>query len=350
MGKYVVFSFILFIGLFSNCSDDSSMAENDEEVVVPPENEGLDETPEEDGMMDDMPTPLTTNLKTYIFGHSLIVHDPPLIPTPSNETTVPHWLHVLSEAGNMDFSVSGQYGFLPQHANLPPIAQWGFDVVTPAWDSDTETFAQANFNTVLLTAGNFVQYRPSDLPYEGDNPNNFSPESATLQIFDWVSEQEPGVPFYIYENWPDMAPFMEQFPPTDTEFENYNTYLRSDFHDWWLQYYQNLKNARPDLTIQMIPVGPIIGKLLTETSLNTIPVNMLYEDDAPHGRPTIYFLAGLINYMAMYGIPTEADFQVPETVHSEVRESYATLVPFIWNELQQMEDADGANLVFPETP
>ena len=40
-----------------------------------------------------MPTrPLQTNVRNYIFGHSLIVHTPPQFPTPSDETTVPHWL------------------------------------------------------------------------------------------------------------------------------------------------------------------------------------------------------------------------------------------------------------------
>jgi hypothetical protein len=113
----------------------------------------------------------------YIFGHSLIVHA-----TDSDETTVPHWLHLLAHEGGHDVSVSGQYGFLPQHANLPPTAQWGFSEVASAWDSDTQNFTDANFNTILLTAANFVQDQPSNVNYHGNSTT--SPVSATLEIID----------------------------------------------------------------------------------------------------------------------------------------------------------------------
>jgi hypothetical protein len=41
-----------------------------------------------------------TDIKNYIFGHSLIVHDPPLIPTPSDETSVPHWIEDIAKEAN----------------------------------------------------------------------------------------------------------------------------------------------------------------------------------------------------------------------------------------------------------
>ncbi len=40
-------------------------------------------------------------LRTFIFGHSLIHHEAQVNPTPSQETSVPHWFHLLSaEAGH----------------------------------------------------------------------------------------------------------------------------------------------------------------------------------------------------------------------------------------------------------
>ena len=95
---------------------------------------------------------------------------------------------------------------------LPPVAQWGFDQVPGAWDSDFETFAEADFNSVLITAANFVQYKKAHEPYDGD-ASYTSPLASTLEITDWLTDQEPGIDIYIYENWPDMAPYISSFPP-----------------------------------------------------------------------------------------------------------------------------------------
>ena len=274
--------------------------------------------------------PITTNIRNYIFGHSLILHA-----TNSDETTVPHWVHAFASEAGYSYTADGQYGFLPQHADLPPTAQWGFENVSGVWDSEGGVpFSEADFTTVLLTAANFVQYQAPTLPYEGDNPTNTSPVEATLDIIDWVTAQEPGIDIYIYENWPDMAGYLSNgFPPSAAEFEGYNEAVSGEFHAWWVDYYQALITARPDVNIQMIPVGPTIATLLAETALGQIPVTDLYEDDAPHGEPTIYFLAGMTTYMSMYGEQVPAGIDIPETVHPLVRSNFDTVNDLIWREL-----------------
>ncbi|TMM57188.1 T9SS C-terminal target domain-containing protein [Maribacter algarum] len=349
----LTFSWLMLSGCSIDGELDSPLNTDVEMAVEDTDNDTTGETSddsEESGDTDNSNSgnPITTDLRTFIFGHSLIVHDPPLIATPSNETTVPHWIAELSVAAGFDYAVSGQYGFLPQHANLPPIAQWGFDRAEGAWDSDNQTFADANFNSILFTAGNFIQYQSALTPYDGDNPDNATPISATLEILDWVEQQEPGTAIYIYENWPDMAGFLSNgVPATTSEFENYNQYTQGEFHDWWIAYHEAVIQERPDLNVKMIPVGPIIAKLMNETDLSNIPFSELYEDDAPHGRPTIYFLASMITYMGMYGVETPSDFQVPETVHAIARDNYEMIVDFIWNELENFNDNQGNSLVFP---
>ncbi len=353
MKKYALINFILFSFYFQACSTDAVIEQAQdaiiEEVIVDDPNENTDETSDDTEVTNtEENEPLTTSLRTFIFGHSLIVHDPPMFPTPSNETTVPHWMAELAAAANYDYAVSGQYGFLPQHDNLPPFAQWGFERASGAWDSDTESFADANFNSILLTAGNFIQYQSVNTPYDGDNQDNTTPLGATLTIFDWVEQQEPGTSIYIYENWPDMAGFLSNgVPASNIEFSNYNTYTLGEFHQWWLNYHEEVRTQRPDLNVKMIPVGPIISKLLTETNLSGIPFSELYEDDAPHGRPTIYFLASLVTYMAMYGEEAPLNFEVPGTVHTLVQANYGATVDFIWNELNAFNDIQGNSLVFP---
>ncbi len=287
--------------------------------------------------------------RVYIFGHSLMVHEPPAIPTPSDETTIPHWIHFLAEADGNTFVSSGQYGFLPGHAgNLPPISQWGFDHVTPAWDSDTETFAEADFDVVLITPANFVQYQASNVPYYNDP--NMTPVSATTDIINFVDTEEPNAVTYIYENWPDMSSFIagggENFPPTAEEFEDYNEYALNGFHDWWLDYHDYVQAANTDENVRMIPVGTTLAKLFTQAPLNQIPITDLYEDDAPHGRPTTYFLAGLITYMAIYEQKAPATYTIPNTVNTLVADNFQTIIDFIWNELVNFNDGTGANRTF----
>lgn len=285
------------------------------------------------------------SVRMFIFGHSLIDHRPPAIPTPSNETTVPHWLAILSEAGGHSYAAAGQYGFLPQHRQLPPFSQWGYDLVSPAWDSDNESFAEADINTVLLTAGNFMQWQGPDQDYPTDP--GVSPVSATMDIIDWLAQQGDSAKVYIYENWPDMAPYLNSgFPPSAQEFAAYNAYTEGEFHDWWLSYQDELLAERPMASVRMIPVGPSLSKLFEDFPDFDIPLLELYEDDAPHGRPTLYFLASLITYMAIYEEPAPPNFEVPSTVHQQVAQRYAEIVDFFWQELQAFNLNDGTSRVF----
>jgi len=285
----------------------------------------------------------------FIFGHSLLDHRPPLNPTPSDETTVPHWLHLLAVADGNHVAVGGQYGFLPQHANVPPISQWGYDVVPSVWESDYEPFSDANINTILITAGNFVQYQGPAEDYYG--MPGLSPVSATETIMDWCVVNSDSATIFLYENWPDLAGFLNSgFPGTTTEFENYNQYLEGDFHNWWIEYQDLLLASRPDINVRMIPVGPIISGLLSDVLNDQLVMADLYEDDAPHGLPNIYFLAGLITYMSVYEKEAPSNFTIPALIHPDIASSYTDISNYIWNALLSFNDAQGSSRVFSSDP
>lgn len=283
--------------------------------------------------------------KMFIFGHSLIDHRPPTPPTPSNETTVPHWIYLLAEEANLGYAASGQYGFLPQHANLPPFSQWGYDIVPPVWESDYDPFSDADFTTILITAGNFMQWQAPNLEYPGDP--GVTPINATEDIVDWLVLQEDSLKIYIYENWPDMAPYLPNgFPPSAADFANYNSYTLGDFHNWWIEYQDSLLLSRPNVNIRMIPTGPIMAEMFIDTVLNQVPLTELYEDDAPHGRASLYFLAGLITYMAIYEQPAPLNYNVPSIVHPIIQNNYEAIVNQAWSKLQDFNDLMGNSRVF----
>ena len=284
------------------------------------------------------------NVRTFIFGHSLIHHEAQVNPTPSQETSVPHWFHFLADAGEHDFAVGGQYGFLPQHANVPPFSQWGFDFVPGAWESDYEPFSAADFTNILITPGNFIQWQAPNINYYN---KSISPIDATLTIFDWCNEQEEDLDFFIYENWPDMAPYLNSgFPPSETEWNEYLAYLNGDFHDWFLAYYEGVKSNYPNSCVRMIPVGPVINNLMKSAPYDQIPISELFEDDAPHGRATIYFLASIVTYMAMYEEKPSLVYEPDQIIHPIIRDNYTDIVNRFWNELVDINDGNGNSQVF----
>ncbi|MEL6651289.1 MAG: T9SS type A sorting domain-containing protein [Bacteroidota bacterium] len=286
-------------------------------------------------------------LRTYIFGHSLINHEFQVNPTPSDETSVPHWFHFLATEAGRRYEVAGQYGFLSTHVNLPPLSNWGFDVVAPAWDDASETFGEAGIDNILTTPGNFIQYQAPDVDYFNQT---FSPIEATDSIFDWCNVQQDSLDLYIYENWPDMAGFLNNgFPPTPAEWAAYNADLNGNFHNWFLTYHDSMVARFPNQCVSMIPTGPLISSLLSQSPFDQIPVDSLYEDDAPHGRPTIYFLAALVTYMAMYEEQAPLTYTVPPIIHSTIRNNYSTVVGQLWAGLQSFNFPNGDSRVFCST-
>jgi hypothetical protein len=163
-------------------------------------------------------SPLLTDCRNYIFGHSLLNHalgDG----ESTDETSVPYWLYLMAQSAGYDYSVSGQYGLLRDHAKLPPADQWQFNLNVDVPNSWNNSFSGSNFSTVMLTAANFLQYQPATESWY-DDPNT-TPLDSTLTIVDWVRQQSPDANVIIYENWPDMESIGvtdEAFPPTEKLF------------------------------------------------------------------------------------------------------------------------------------
>ncbi|MEM6991048.1 MAG: hypothetical protein AAF721_11135, partial [Myxococcota bacterium] len=175
---------------------------------------------------------------------------------------------------------------------------------------------------------NFRQYYP---PTQTD-PDGFLSESSvqsTGEVFEWVAAQTQGVRFVLYENWPDMGGYtaadFEGTYPSVAELDAYHAFTLGDFHDWWVAYHEALQTEHPALDIELVPVGSILATLLTGT-LADVEVEALYEDNAPHGQPSLYFMAGLVTYMHLYGQRPPAAYEPPPSVHPLVLQRYDTIV------------------------
>ena len=264
-------------------------------------------------------------LNTYFFGNSLVNH-----PTDSPETSVPHWLHHLAKSADKGFAVDGQFGFLRNFAtDLPPSAGWSFEDAQRGWNAGRVAFEDSQINAIIITPANFIQYQPAGAAYDWENPEKISPLDASLAVIDWVSSRKRNQVYYIYEGWADMGSIAKEFPPTDAELARYQTFNGADYHDWYVSFVDQLQMARPGLDIRLIPIAKTLAGLLTQTPLASITASELYTDNAPHGTPTLYFLASLIAYKALFGAAAPADFSVPDTVNQVVRDNYQGILEYI---------------------
>lgn len=278
-------------------------------------------------------------VESHMMGHSLMDHV-----SSTDRTKIAFWIDQLSDEANHNYEMTGQFGSIWNFADFNPESNWGIPGVDRSWDGEVESFADASLNNLIFTVFNFVQDVPADEIY-------FTEPSSVLtaceRLIDSVDLYQPNITQYIYENWPDMAPFTgDPFDPTPSDFEAYNVYTLGDFHDWWLDLQDLLLASDPAENVRMIPVGPMISELISSSPYNTIPTIDLYEDNAPHGRESIYFLAGLATYMAIFQEEAPTTYIVPNTVHVTIRNNYENIVAFFWQYLQEFNDTNGVSRVF----
>jgi len=114
-------------------------------------------------------------------------------------------------------------------------------------------------------------------------------------------------------------------------------------------YYDLVKTEHPDKCVKMIPVGRLISRALQMSPFNEIEVDHLYEDNAPHGRPSIYFMAAMISYMASYEEMPPMSYEPTGFVDPIIAENYQLLNQFFWNELLAFNEDDGTSKVFCNT-
>lgn len=260
----------------------------------------------------------------YAFGNSLVHHL-----SDDATTNVPHWLNQMARADGRRFAVDGQWGFLRNFArDLPPVPNWSFRGVRGAWNPERGSFGRAGFSHILLTPANFIQYQPPSAAFE--DAEGGSPVEASLAVIDWVQEAAPDARVMLYQGWADMGQIARSHPPSKRQFRRYNRFIKGDYHDWYLEWTADLRAARPGADISLIPVATVLANLFTETELAGIAPQDLYSDTAPHGTASLYLLAAMVTYSALFEAPPPADFQPPEAIHPLIRDNYADLAALIW--------------------
>ncbi len=276
-----------------------------------------------------------TSVKNYFFGNSLINHL-----SDTEETAVPYWMAEFAAAAGHSYTADGQWGFLQQFpSQMPPKPGWSFSNVSSAWPRGGAGFGGGGYNAVVINPANFVQYQSPTAQYDGDNPDKLSPVSATLAVFDWVSDQGPDPKYYIYEGWAELALFSPEMPPSNRQLAKYHAYNLGEYHDWYIAYREEVQTRRPEMQVELIPVASILATLFTETALSGIPVEELYSDTAPHGTATLYFLAAAITYAGVFDeLPMKPE-AIPNSIHPLVAANFDVVLDTIAKDMRISHEA-----------
>ena len=258
----------------------------------------------------------------FVFGHSLYTWDAQNEPGSTAESSVGYWLGALAQANGKQHGGVGQFGQLSYHA-IPPFAQIGYTTNTfDPWPGGA--FPGDNFSHMLIMPSNFEQTYLSPSEYMAD----------TARVVDFIAENAPQAEVLIYEHWPEpplSGVVVDGANLTSQEWQNYRAYTAGAYHDWFVEWQNLIATGYPQLTVRMIPVGPILADLFnSESYLASVSYSDLYADDAPHGSRTTYFLAALVLYRAMYLESPDSLYSPPSaTIVSEVSDNLSAVIAYI---------------------
>ncbi|QTD49094.1 cadherin-like domain-containing protein [Sulfidibacter corallicola] len=263
-------------------------------------------------------------VRFYNFGHSLFNH---------GEQNTGYWLGALAAGSGTISAGNGQFGQLSYHG-IPPTPQLGY--ATNAYEPWPEyppvDFASRDYTHTLFMPSNFEQ--------EVLTPEDYLTD--TFRVLDYVEAQEPETEIILYMHWPEPSMIglgvLNGNELGRADWTTLNNYTRSgNYYDWHRDYQNLLQAARPAYRLRTIPVGPIIADIIeTQPFMQDVSFADLYVDEAPHGSPTVYFLAGMICYRALFLQNPSLDYQPPRPdIIPAVADHYTELVLYIERRLDE---------------
>ena len=250
-------------------------------------------------------------------------------------TSTANWIARLASAapnGGNTYTCGWQFGFANSWVT-PPAAQ-GQEVVTSPHMSETSWTGGTQIEVVEFVPDNF------NGPFFDPNATNnlgFAYETRLLELIDaWETNAPKASRVYaVYAGWPDMGRYGDPATISAGQITAYQTRALGGHQTWMELLVSRLQAARPSLAIRLHDVNRILMLVWRDTVVNRIPASTLFEDDAPHGRSSWYFLAAVVDYIELFGEkpPSGFVFDTAWNVDSTISSNYQTIVDFIWNAL-----------------
>lgn len=272
----------------------------------------------------------------YAYLNSLHNHD---AGAGNANTSTANWMRRLAVAapnGGNVYTCGWQFGF----AN-----GW----VTPPAAQGQEVAPSPHMSGNSWTGGNLievVEFVPDNFSGPTFDPNvtndlGFVYQTRLLELIDaWQTNAPHPTPanrvYAIYAGWPDMGSYGDPATISAGQITNYINWGLGGYQTWMELLVSRLQAARPTLNIRLHNVNRAVLRTWRDTVVSTIPAGTLFEDDAPHGRSTWYFLAAVADYIELYNEKPPAGFVFDGSwgVNATVTSNYQTIVDHIWGVLR----------------
>ncbi|MEM9058957.1 MAG: hypothetical protein AAGD13_00720 [Pseudomonadota bacterium] len=256
--------------------------------------------------------------------HSLTVHaaHAEWDNTTWNRTSYPYWVQQFVDADGDAWQFNGTFGFVSEEwaagvfdvANsryLPPDPFGIFLGEADQKDGNSfntwPEFVAAGFSDIVIgNVHNFIYASDPDtvgqLGAEG-----VSPVDAASNLYVGYETNAPGSAYHYYNHWIQGHLYWSApADPTGPERDAWNADNGGLYAQWHDDVILHVREDNPALTIGYIDVARVMSNVLAQAPMSAVPSSDLFDDSAPHGEPTLYWLAAAIWYRFVYGADAPA--------------------------------------------
>jgi len=300
-----------------------------------------------------------TTTSTYYFAHSLIWHQK----LPNNQANIPFWLAELEKAAGDVCLTSGKHTPGQNGATaLPPDHSWAFtfsnhgSAMTPggAYVSGAHqnvVLTYMNWEIIYDYGGSIGQRIPGTIRKATD---------SIASIFNWLNANDPGVNLYLYECWPKIEKnyimngkdwsLSTGKAPSSAQWVNYLNYATGNSNGFWKDLQDSLIKKAGIVNTKLIPSSMICAKLWRQGGLlSDMPVDSIFEDLGPHGKPSSYFLTAMIVYSAQHKKSPVKPFASHPQIDQRILDRFSDISALIMTELNAFNFPNGESRVWENT-
>lgn len=277
----------------------------------------------------------------YYYKNSLYNHLETGNSEANQSTNVGNWIaRMASQASTPKTATLGSvFGFFHQWSVPPRANNFHSEITTPhlaRWDASWD--GAENIDLLGFVPDNFdgQDFDPSDTTNMG--------EAYVVKLLYLIDQWNTNAPnpdrkYIVYAGWPVLNGYGgtndDPLTITDAQFKNWRTFGLGEYQDWMELLVERLQSARPTLNIKLHNISKALLMCHENTVVKDIEADILFEDLAPHGRSTWYFLAAVAEYIELFGEKPAADFKFNTDwgVDTLVTSSYQDIVNYIWGVL-----------------
>lgn len=279
----------------------------------------------------------------YYYKNSLYNHYPNGSNDANSSTNIGNWIARMAAGAPTpnEATLGSMFGFFTSWVTPSQANEFHSEITTtliPRW-TPSWTGAE-NIDLIGFVPDNFDGQ--SFDPAENTNMGQ-SYETKLLEMIDaWeANAPNPNRRYVIYAGWPALNNGYGGTPGdpssiSSSGYHEWRTYGLGEYQDWMELLVERLQNARPSLDIRLHNINKAVLMCHENTVVGSIDPNLLFEDRAPHGRSTWYFLAAVAEYIELFNEkpPVDFTFNPSWNVASEVTSNYQVIVDYIWTVLR----------------